>query len=100
MTDRLAEIKEKWRFAFDLPRSALWGESDVKWMLAEIERLRDDNAMLEAAWRDAGDRGLADTQVIARLKGLLYKVRLCDEPSLPDKLIVAIDEVLHDPDLP
>lgn len=98
MTDRLAEIKEKWRFAFDLPRSALWGESDVKWMLAEIERLHDDNAMLEAAWRDAGDRGLADTQIIARLRGLLHKLRHADEPS--EDLIVAVDEVLHDPDLP
>lgn len=96
MTDRLAEIKEKWRFAFDLPRSALWGESDVKWMLAEIERLQDDNAMLEAAWRDAGDRGLADAQIIARLRGLLHKLRHADEPSA--ELIVAVDEALHDPE--
>lgn len=38
--ERLSAIKEKWRFAFDLPRSALWGESDVKWLLAEVERLQ------------------------------------------------------------
>lgn len=38
--ERLSTIKEKWRFAFDLPRSALWGESDVKWLLAEVERLQ------------------------------------------------------------
>lgn len=40
--ERLALIKEKWRFAFDMPRSALWGESDVKWLLAEVDRLRDE----------------------------------------------------------
>lgn len=98
MTDRLAEIREKWRFAFDLPRSALWGEGDVKWLLAEIDRLRDENTMLEAAWRDAGDRGLEDAQTIARLRGLLHKLRSADEPS--DDLIVAVDEALHDPYLP
>lgn len=49
--ERLASIKEKWRFAFDLPRSALWGESDVKWMLAEIDRLHAELKQLRKGER-------------------------------------------------
>lgn len=97
-SDRLAALKEKWQFSFDLPRSALWGEGDVKWLIAEVELLQSENADLEAAWRDAEDRCLSNTQVIARLKGLLYKLRNADPPS--EALIVAVDEALQDPDIP
>lgn len=66
--DRLAYIKEKWRFAFDMPRSALWGESDVKWLIAEVDRL-------ETAWRAAEDQCFADTQTIVHLASLLHRLR-------------------------
>lgn len=93
--DRLAVIEDKW-FGL-LPRNLAWGEGDVKWLVGETKRLRAENEKLEAAWRDAEDRVLETDRVVALLIGLLRKLRHADPPT-PD-LVVAVDEVLHDPNL-
>jgi hypothetical protein len=66
-------------------------------LTTEVEGLRLDNSRLETAWRAAGERCLTSDRIIARLLGLLRKLRHADPPG--DDLIVAIDEVLYDPDL-
>jgi hypothetical protein len=66
-------------------------------LTTEVEGLRLDNSRLETAWRAAGERCLTSDRIIARLLGLLRKLRHADPPG--DDLIVAVDEVLYDPDL-
>ena len=65
--DRLASIREKWRFSFDLPRGAAWAEGDVKWLIEEIDRL-------DAAWRVAEERGFENDHTIAHLVSLLLSL--------------------------
>ena len=71
--------------------------TEVAKLTAELPSLRLDNSRLETAWRAAGERCLTSDRIIARLLGLLRKLRHADPPG--DDLIVAVDEVLYDPDL-
>ena len=71
--------------------------TEVARLSAEIHPLRRDNSRLETAWVAAGERGLASDRIVARLLGLLRKLRHADPPG--DDLIVAVDEALYDPDL-
>ena len=70
---------------------------EVERLTAELPPLRRDNSRLETAWVAAGERGLASDRIVARLLGLLRKLRHADPPG--DDLIVAVDEALYDPDL-
>lgn len=65
--DRLAEIREKWRFTLDLPKGSEWAERDVKWLLTEVDRL-------DVAWTVAEERCFENDHTIARLASLLLSL--------------------------
>lgn len=93
--DRLADIEDKWLV---MPPSNLsWGQSDVKWLVTEVKHLRIEVEVLDAAWRSSEQQAFDDTQLIARLIGLLRKMRRADPPSVD--LLAEVDETLNSPTL-